>query len=93
MRTTLFHSETVIVPNMARIIFAYCIRKRHFCETQKIPAHNVMLLSQYSVESRRRDSRRRSDNVERLGGGVELGVGSRVGVAHLEVGQFEVVEE
>ena len=56
----------------------------------KIPAYDVMILSQSRVESRRRDLERRSENAERDGGGVELRVGSRVGVAHLEVGQLEV---
>ena len=48
-----------------------------------------MVLSESRVESRRRDLERRSENAERLGGGVELGVGGRVGVAHLDVGQLK----
>ena len=52
-----------------------------------------MILGECRVESRRWDFERRSENPERNGGGVELGVGGRVGVAHLEVGQLEVTGE
>ena len=52
-----------------------------------------MVLSKSRVESRKRELRRRSENAERLGGGVEVGVGGRAGVAHLEVGQLEVGAE
>ena len=48
-----------------------------------------MFLSESRVKNGRRDLRRRFDDVEGLGGGVEVGVGGRVGVAHLQVGQLE----
>ena len=57
----------------------------------KIPAYHVMILSKGRVESRGRDFERRSENAERDGGWIEVGVGGRVGVAHLEGGQLEVV--
>ena len=59
----------------------------------EIPDYNIMFLAQCIVESRWRNLKRRSENTERLGGGVEMGVFGRVGVAHLEVGQLEVGAE
>ena len=54
-----------------------------------IPNYNVMVLSQSGVESRRRYLDRRTENAERDGSWVELGVGGRVWMASFTVRELE----